>query len=645
MVEDSPEDAALLEATLRAGGFALDVHRVTNRPDFLAALERGGWDLVLLDYSLPGFDARQALEILRERGGPARALVVSGTVGEDDLVETMRAGAVDYVQKEHLSRLVPAVRRELQEAAARRDRDHAEQTLLHQREQAVAAVRRSEEHFRSLIENATDLIVITDAGGGITYLSPSVERVLGHPALHLLGRAVLDLAHPEDRPRLERTLADAARTGAVSEPVSVRLAHAAGAWRTVEVLARRQLPERGGGVVINARDVTERESLEAQLMHAQKIEAVGRLAGGIAHDFNNLVTAILGYSDLLLRRLPPPDPLRGHVEEITGAAERAAALTQQLLAFSRKQVLQPRVLDVPELLERAQGLLRRLIGEDIELVLRVDPAVGRVRADPVQLEQVLLNLAINARDAMPTGGRLVLEASNADLDETYARDHLGGRAGAYVLVAVSDTGHGMDRETQARIFEPFFTTKELGKGTGLGLSTVYGIVKQSGGYIWVYSEPGRGTTFKVYLPRMDQPAAGDERRPRAPTPAAGGSETLLLVEDEDAVRELVEELLRDAGYEVLTASRPADALRAAADHAGPLHLLITDVVMPQMAGPDLARQLRALRPGLKVLYLSGYSPGIVADRGVLEDGAMFLQKPFSAEALEAKVRDTLDAAP
>ncbi|HEY7511658.1 MAG TPA: PAS domain S-box protein [Vicinamibacteria bacterium] len=784
LVEDSPEDAALLEATLRDGGFAPDIVRVTSEPDFRAAVGRGGFDLVILDYSLPGFDARRGLDVLREAGGAARALVVSGTVGEEDLVETMRAGAVDYVQKENLSRLVPAVRRELREAAARRQRERAEsalremeerfrfvldqaggvfyrlryadmryefmspgieqltgyhadelrsldfntlitavteaatdqhlgvgeprlsgrtdtytadyefktrtgdrkwvsvhsfpwldeagavqgavgimmditerrvilerlrkseahlRTVLGQREHAEAALRRSEEHFRSLIENASDLIVVTDAGGGITYLSPSVERVLGHRTMHLLGGGLLELVHPEDQGRLQQALADAARRGTLADPMAVRLGHADGSWRTAEVLARRQLADRGEGLVITARDITERETLEAQLLQAQKIEAVGRLAGGIAHDFNNLVTAILGYADLLARRLPAADALRRHVEEITRAAERAASLTQQLLAFSRKQVLQPRVLDVREVLESAQGLLRRLIGEDIELIILADAAVGRVRADPVQLEQVLLNLAINARDAMPQGGRLVLEAADVDFDETYAREHVGGRPGPFVMIAVSDTGHGMDRETQARIFEPFFTTKEMGKGTGLGLSTVYGIVKQSGGYIWVYSEPGRGTTFKVYLPRVAQPAAEDTARVPATGPVAGGSETVLLVEDEDSVRELVEELLRAAGYDVLTAGRPADALRLADDCAGPLHLLITDVVMPQMAGPDLARRLRGMRPGLKVLYLSGYSPGIVADRGVLEEGAMFLQKPFSAEALETKVRETLDA--
>jgi CheY-like chemotaxis protein len=372
------------------------------------------------------------------------------------------------------------------------------------------------------------------------------------------------------------------------------------------------------------------------------MEAVGRLAGGIAHDFNNLVTAILGYADLALRRVAAHDPLRRNVEEITRAAERAAALTQQLLAFSRKQVLQPRVLDVRAVLEGAQGLLRRLISEDIELAIRAEPGVGRVRVDPVQLEQVLLNLAINARDAMPQGGRLLLEAQDQDLDDAYAREHLGGQAGRFVMLAVSDTGHGMNRETQARIFEPFFTTKELGKGTGLGLSTVYGIVKQSGGYIWVYSEPGRGSTFKVYLPRVTETAEA-AAEPEAPGLPARGSETVLLVEDEDAVRQLVQELLESVGYEVLTAARPVEALRLAADYAGPLHLLVTDVVMPQMDGPELAQRLRTLRPDVRVLYVSGYSPGIVADRGVLEHGGTFLQKPFSAEALETKVRETLDA--
>jgi PAS domain S-box-containing protein len=769
MAEDSADDAVLVVAALREGGFEPSLHRVTTESEFRAALDEPGWDLVLLDYSLPLFGASRGLAILRETGSPVPALVISGTVGEDQLVAAVRAGAADYIQKHNLSRLVPAVRRELKETAARRDRERAlrdrresEERLLrrlrsseehlrtvldaslsaivsmdgqgevtywnrraaelfgwtaeeavgrpvadlivppglreaygaglrgHQetgkrgvlnrrsemvalckdgsgvpveitlaevpgdactafiddvreRKQAEAALRRSEEHFRSLIENASDLIVVADTANGITYLSPSVERVLGFLAEERLGRSPLELVHPEDQLKVQQLFEDTARPVAIMEPLRVRLRHRDGSWRTLEAVARRQAQEGVvGGVVINARDITEREHLEAQLAQAQKIEAVGRLAGGIAHDFNNLVTAILGYADLALRRLPGHDPLRRNVEEITRAGERAAALTQQLLAFSRKQVLQPRVLDVREVLAGAQGLLRRLIGEDIELVIRAEQGVGRVRVDPVQLEQVLLNLAINARDAMPQGGRLVLEAQGVDLDEAYAREHLGGQAGRFVMVAVSDTGHGMSRETQARIFEPFFTTKEMGKGTGLGLSTVYGIVKQSGGYIWVYSEPGRGSTFKVYLPRVTETAEA-AAEPPAPAVPARGSETVLLVEDEDSVRELVQELLESVGYEVLTAARPAEALRLAADYAGPLHLLLTDVVMPQMDGPELAQRLRNLRPDVRVLYVSGYSPGIVADHGVLEHGGTFLQKPFSAEALETKVRETLDA--
>jgi PAS domain S-box-containing protein len=636
MAEDSPDDAGLLEVALRAGGFDPEIHCVSTEEEFRAALAEGGWDAVLLDYSLPRFGALRGLEVLRETGSPLRALVISGTVGEDELVAAMRAGAVDYIQKENLSRLPPAIRRELKDAAARRE-------YVSERKEAEAALRRSEAHFRSLIENASELIVVADTANGITYVSPSVERVLGYVAEERLGRSPLELVHPDDQMRVQQLFADTVRPVAVMEPLRVRLRHRDGSWRTLEAVARRQTGEGVvGGIVINARDITEREHLEAQLLQAQKIEAVGRLAGGIAHDFNNLVTAILGYADLALRRLAPQDPLRRNVEEITRAAERAAGLTQQLLAFSRKQVLQPRVLDVRAVLEGAQGLLRRLIGEDIELVIRAGPNVGRVRVDPVQLEQVLLNLAINARDAMPQGGRLVLEASDADLDEAYARDHLGGRAGRFVMIAVSDTGHGMDRETQARIFEPFFTTKEVGKGTGLGLSTVYGIVKQSGGYIWVYSEPGRGSTFKVYLPRVIP--EGEESAPSPVEPAfpARGSETVLLVEDEDSVRELVQELLESVGYQVLTAARPAEAMRLSQDYAGRVHLLVTDVVMPQMGGPELAQRLRALRPEMKVLFLSGYSPGIVEEHGVLDHGATFLQKPFSAEALETKVRETLD---
>ena len=380
---------------------------------------------------------------------------------------------------------------------------------------------------------------------------------------------------------------------------------------------------------------------QGQLEQAQKMDAIGRLAGGVAHDFNNLLTVILGRTDILLHPLKPEDPMRRGIELIQRTAGRAAELTRQLLAFSRKQVLDPVVLDLSAVTTDMKDLLGRLIGEDIALLTTPTPGLGRVKADRGQIEQVVMNLAVNARDAMPQGGRLILETANVELDDEYVRRHVGARPGPHVMLAVSDTGTGIPREIQAQIFEPFFTTKEQGKGTGLGLATVYGIVKQSGGYIEVDSEPGQGTTFRIYLPRLDAAAATVDRTAR-PVAAAGGTETILLVEDEEGVRELARDILRASGYTVLEARNGGEALLLCERHQGPLDMLLTDVVMPRMSGRELAERLGPLRPDLSVLYMSGYTDDAVIRHGVLAPGTAFLQKPFTPAALVQRVRETLD---
>ncbi len=389
------------------------------------------------------------------------------------------------------------------------------------------------------------------------------------------------------------------------------------------------------------RDVTDQRHLEEQFRQSQKMEAVGQLAGGIAHDFNNLLTAILGNTQLLLRELPPGDSKRGDVEEIRKASERAASLTRQLLAYSRRQMLQPVVLDLNVVVAEMDKLLRRLIGEHIALVTVLAPDLGRVKADPNQLEQVIVNLAVNARDAMPEGGKLTIETANVDLDEGFAQAHLGSVPGAYAMLAVTDTGSGMDATVRAHLFEPFFTTKEVGKGTGLGLATVYGIVKQSDGYISVYSEPGHGSSFKIYLPRIATPARA-AAGPQKGGPARG-TETVLVVEDEPAVLSLSRRALEAQGYVVLAASDAAAALRVVERHGGMIHLLLTDVVMPGLSGRELADQLAGQRPGIRVLYMSGYPGDAVVQHGTLPTGSAFLQKPFSPDGLARKVRDVLDA--
>ncbi len=398
------------------------------------------------------------------------------------------------------------------------------------------------------------------------------------------------------------------------------------------------------GVIGVALDITERERLTDQLRQSQKMQAIGELAGGVAHDFNNLLMVVKGHSQLLLDRLPDSSPLRPGAQQIEKAADRAASLTRQLLAFSRKQVLQPRVLDMNEVVNGMIRMFSRVIGENIDMAFVPATDLSRVKADPGQIEQVLLNLVVNARDAMPTGGRLTIETSNVELDRGYAATHASVEPGDYVMLSVTDTGCGMNEETQSRIFEPFFTTKGPGKGTGLGLATVYGVVKQSGGYIYVYSELDRGTTFKIYLPQVI--AELDKLAGEAVTPGhARGSETILFVEDEQSVRELVRQYLGSTGYSVLEAPDGARALKIAEGHPDPIHILITDVVMPHLSGPDLATQLGASRPGLKVLFISGYTDDTVFRHGVLEGGVAFLQKPFNLKALAAKIRELLDEQP
>jgi signal transduction histidine kinase/ActR/RegA family two-component response regulator len=385
---------------------------------------------------------------------------------------------------------------------------------------------------------------------------------------------------------------------------------------------------------------------EKQLVQSQKLEAVGRLAGGISHDFNNLLTVILGYSDISLRQLREDHPLRRNLEEIVRASERAAALTRQLLAFSRKQVMQPKVFDVNTVVTELEKMLRRMIGEDVELRVSLQSDLGNIKADPVQLEQVIMNLVVNARDAMPKGGKLSIETTNIYLDESYARDHVSVEPGHYVMLAISDTGVGMDADTRQRIFEPFFTTKAPGKGTGLGLSMVYGIVRQSGGNIWVYSEEGRGTTFKIYFPRVTE-TAEEYKRAAATVHVPKGTETILLVEDADWVRKLARQVLEGAGYRVLEASSADAAIRMCetSNNGTRIDLLLTDVVMPGMSGNDMSKRVLVKRPNLPVLYMSGYTDDAIVQHGVLDPGINFIQKPFSPDALALKVREVLDARP
>lgn len=625
LLEDVDEDAQLAELELRKAKLDFVLRRATNRVEYERALREFRPDLVISDHNLPQFSGDAALRLTRDQGFTMPFILVTGSLDEETAVEYMKAGATDYILKDRRARLAPAVLSAL-------DRQRVGQQLHEQ-----------ERYFRSLIEQAMDVIAVLDAEAAIKYASPSVAQVLGFAPEELVGRSILDLVHPEDSEGTLKAFAEGvARGEGNGRLLELRLRRKDGEYRTLEATGRYLVDDPTvNGVVINARDVTDRRLLERQLLQSQKMEAVGRLAGGVAHDFNNILTAILGYTGLLLDGLPTLSPLRPDLDEIRNAANRATGLTRQLLAFSRKQVLEMRVLDLNELVSDMDRLLRRLLGEDIDVVTKLDRALGAVRADASQLEQVIVNLAVNARDAMPEGGKLTVETANAELDETYAREHLPVRPGSYVMLAVSDNGVGMSPETMSHVFEPFFTTKDKGKGTGLGLATVYGIVKQSGGSIWCYSEPGQGTTFKVYLPRVEATPEG------APAPAPlgprHGTETVLLVEDEPELRTLTRRVLEKHGYTVLEAATADAALGIARIHPGPIHLLLTDVVLPGISGRRLADDLLVRRTELRALFMSGYTEEAIVHRGVLAANTAFIHKPFTGDGLAAKVREVLDA--
>jgi two-component system, cell cycle sensor histidine kinase and response regulator CckA len=512
-----------------------------------------------------------------------------------------------------------------------------------ERKRSAEALRQSEAGFRSVVEDAPYGIYRASLSGELLLVNSALKKMLGYTSQEELLRT--NLASGIYRYPLEHQKVNEVLLHEESfKDLEVEWKRKDGAPITVRCSGCPIKDDTGAVAYIEvfAEDVTERRALERQLRMAQKMEAVGRLSGGIAHDFNNLLGVIIGYSQVLKRSLGPDSASFEHAQEIEKASQRAVSLTRQLLAFSRQQVLEPVVLNLNTLLSDMEKMLPRLIGEDIALKLDLDSSLSQVKADPGQIEQVILNLAVNARDAMPDGGKLLIQTANVNLDTAYTHNHPGSRPGSYVMLRVVDTGTGIDPEIQSQIFEPFFTTKERDKGTGLGLATVYGVVKQSGGYIAVDSEKGKGASFSVYLPRLEQPAA--QSAPTVATPMnTRGSETILLVEDAEPLRKLAAMFLKESGYRILCAADGQEALQIARQNPGPIHLLLTDVVMPGMNGRVLGERLAASQPGMRVLYMSGYTDSFIAGHGVLEPGTHLLHKPFTQEALIRKVRELLDA--
>lgn len=633
IVEDDVGVARLQRRQLERAGYCVDT--VTTGADALTRVRKSRVDLLILDFRLP--DQMTGLDVhvqLKAEGEDIPVILVTGFSDEQVAIQALRAGVRDFVSKsvEYLEYLPLAVERVLGEIRTRN------------------ALKQSERRFQAFMDNSPAIAFLKDEAGRMLYANAVLERQFQWSRNDWYDKADTELWPPDVAQTLRendlRVLIEKRTLEFVEQlpsPHDGKIHH----WLSFKFPVHSDGGDRLiGGMAIDVTGRMETEeslrSLQDQFRQAQKMEAIGRLAGGVAHDFNNLLTVILGYSDMMLEDLGPQHPLRTDIEEIHHAAQRSSALTRQLLTFSRQHVFSPQVLDLNETVSNVEKLLRRLIGDDVMLQTVLDAEQSHIVADVSQVEQVIVNLAVNARDAMPEGGRLIVETGDLECDEAFSTSQLNMASGRYVMLAVSDTGHGMDQETQARIFEPFFTTKEVGRGTGLGLSTVYGIVTQSGGQIFVQSEIGQGTTFKVYFPAA--PESAEERRAKSQTDGLlTGSEVVLLVDDHDGVRALAQRILSENGYRVLEARDPAEAISCAAHSGKPVDLLITDVVMLGRSGPELADRLRSTYSELKVLFMSGYAGELLLQRQFDSRREPFLQKPFSSESLLRSVREILDA--
>ena len=638
LVEDSDDDEEIVVHALHRAGYEPMVNRVFDRDGYLAALD-GEVDAIICDYAIPQFSCAAALALMKSRGLDLPFIVVSGTIDEVAAAGILRAGAHDFVTKQNLARLGPALDRELIEGKHRAERRKAERSLAHQRDL-----------LRLVLDTNPGLVFVKDSKGCFTLANKAVADLYGVGVDDLIGKTEEDfnphvaevmLARAVEHQVLATNQPAFIAAEGVTDPTS-------GVKRWFEV--RRvpmHVPDSNDRHVLGiAAEITDRKSAEDalrvsedQLRQSQKMEAVGQLAGGVAHDFNNLLTAILGYTALLLEGAREHPELVSDLEQIKKAGERAGALTRQLLTFSRKQVVQPKVLKLNEVVSELEKMLRRVIGEDVQLETHLGLDLHHIKADPNQIEQILMNLAVNARDAMPRGGTLAIETRNSAMPGDPRQPSAPGWPA--VTLSVRDTGCGIPPEIRDRIFDPFFTTKGPGKGTGLGLSTVYGIVTQNGGVIDVESERNRGTRFAIRFPAVDVPMDRFDRPAQAGLPHSG-TETVLLVEDEPGVRQLVRRVLARRGYKVLEARDVADAAEISVNFAGTIHLLLSDIVMPGLSGPDLAQRIVSQRPGIRVLYMSGFSSRLKTEHGSLSGGVTILHKPFTPESLVRAVRECLD---
>lgn len=619
-------------------------------------------NVAILDLRLPDMNGLDLVRQLREQNPQLKVIINTGYASLDSALAAINESVFAYVQKTgDITELIGHVHRALHlhlmnynelliaEVETRTKAllitNEALRSEVLERKRIEEALWNTSQRFRSLIENSNEVILIMDAEAKFRYASPALEKILGYSSEDTIGQHFSEFVVADNIAIMSKSIEEAQRQPGVSlSEFECGIRHHDGSLRTLAFTITNLFDKPNiNGFLVNGYDITERKNLEDQLRQAQKMEAVGRLAGGVAHDFNNMLTVITGYAEILLsRRLAEGNPMRREVEEIKKAGERVTALTRQLLTFSRKHMFQYKTLDLNLVITNLEKMLRRLIGENVVLVTELAPNLREIKADPGQMEQIIMNLAVNARDAMPNGGQLTIRTTHINVSETYARKRLGLQAGPYILLSVIDNGIGMDAETKAHIFEPFFTTKEQGKGTGLGLSTVYGIVIQSSGYIDVETELGRHTIFNIYFPAVDEVKEVDFTEVKSSNIV--GIETILLVEDEASVRELASQVLHIDGYTVLEADNGVEALKVSEQYLEKIDLLVTDVIMPGgVNGRELAEQLSKKRPDMKILYMSGYTNNAIAKHGLLDSDAAFLQKPFTLRALSTKARQVLDS--